>query len=567
MSRPDLPPPPETLPEALHRAATHFGDRGIRIIDRSGRSSVRRGYADLYARATEAARRWAGRGVAPRDRVVVCLPTSWDWMEGWLGGIMAGAWPVAAPAPGAMGSSEAQIRRVAEVAERIGAVRVMCSEGFREQLVKLGFDGIAEIALTADELRATTPASGGVMPAPEPRDVAFLQLTSGSTGVARAVMISHRGVIHNNDVTNEVIGAPYGGTAPTWCESMVSWLPLYHDMGLIGCLWLSINSGYELNLLEPRTFLARPKIWLDQLGRHGVCIAHAPNFAYQLCVERLAGADLDGIDLSNWRSAMTGAEMIQPGTTSAFSELFAPAGFRPEIFRPCYGLAEATLAVTCDDRGKGVRTRPVPAAAATGGGPSDVVSTGRPVRDTELRISAPDGTTLADGEVGEVRVKGPGVFLGYYNDRESTAECLQDGWLRTGDLGFVADGELYFTGRIKDLLIIRGQNVMPHELEWLAEGVTGGGGAQRSGAFSITRGREGEQPVLVVETGERDPEKLVAQEKEIRSRVGRYLGLPLADLVFVRRGKIPKTTSGKVRRRELAGLYRDGRLERLSVGG
>jgi len=156
--------------------------------------------------------------------------------------------------------------------------------------------------------------------------------------------------------------------------------------------------------------------------------------------------------------------------------------------------------------------------------------------------------------------------VGYFNDPEATAEGLQDGWLCTGDLGFIEDGELYLTGRVKDLLIIRGQNIMPHELEWLAEGVTGGGGTQRSGAFSIAHGPEGEQPVVVIESGERDPERLAQQEQEIRSRIGRFLGLPLADLVFVRRGKIPKTTSGKVRRRELAELYREGRLERISGG-
>jgi fatty-acyl-CoA synthase len=557
---------PETLPQALRHAAEKFGHRGVRIYDRGGRKGTRHGFAELFELASAAAKRWASLGVEPRDRVVVCLPTSWEWMEGWFGAILRGAWPVAAPAPGAMGSSEAQIRRVAETAERIGAKRVLCSAGFRDQLVKLGLNHVLDAVVTPEEFGKTSPATGVGFPETAPDDVAFLQLTSGSTGSPRAVMIPQRGVLHNNDAINHSIGAPHGASAETFLESVVAWLPLYHDMGLVGCLWYGIRSGYEIDLLEPRTFLARPGMWLNKFSRNGLCMAPAPNFAYQLCVERLRDADLGDIDLSGWRAAMTGAEMVQPETTSAFCETFAPTGFRPESFRPCYGLAEGTLAVTIDTRGEGVRTLPVP-ESAEGAGQSDVVSTGGAIRDTEVRVAAPDGSALPDGRIGEVRVKGPGVFLGYYNDAEATAEGLEDGWLRTGDLGFLADGELYLTGRVKDVLIIRGTNVMPHELERLADGVTGGGGTQRSGAFSVPRGVEGEQPVVVIESGERDAATLAAQEQEIRSRIGRYLGLPLADLVFVRRGRIPKTTSGKVRRRELAELYRDGRLERLSVGG
>jgi acyl-CoA synthetase (AMP-forming)/AMP-acid ligase II len=254
-----------------------------------------------------------------------------------------------------------------------------------------------------------------------------------------------------------------------------------------------------------------------------------------------------------------GAEMVRPETAAAFAELVAPCGLGAEALRPCYGLAEATLAVTMDQRGRGVRTLPDAASGAQG------VSVGAPIADTELSIRAPDGTSLPEGAVGEVCVRGPGVCAGYYEDPEATAETLVGGWLHTGDLGLLHEGELYLTGRIKDVLILRGENVMPHELEWLAEDAAGGGGASRCGAFSIARGAQGEEPVLVVEIAPGAAPALGELGRAIRQRVGRALGLPLADLVFVRRGKIPRTTSGKVQRLELKRRYLSGALERLDA--
>jgi len=344
---------------------------------------------------------------------------------------------------------------------------------------------------------------------------------------------------------------------------MVSWLPLHHDMGLVGCWFMSILNGLDLFLFNPQTFLARPRLWLEAIAQHGTVFTPAPNFGYQLCCERLAADDIDRLDLGTWKAALVGAEMVRPETTTSFARLTASAGFDPRAFRPCYGLAEGTLAVTFDCRGEGVRVRRDPSAGDAG--PRDVVSVGEPVADTEIAIVAPDESRLANGKIGEVWVKGPGVFAGYYADPEASAETLRDGWLATGDLGFLADGELYLTGRLKDLLIIHGHNLMPHELEWAAESVTGGGGAERAGAFSIEHGAEGEQAVLVVETGERDAAACAALAHEIRLRVARALSLPIADIAFVRRGRIPKTTSGKVQRRELKRRYLAGELERIEL--
>jgi fatty-acyl-CoA synthase len=379
-------------------------------------------------------------------------------------------------------------------------------------------------------------------------------------------MIPHRAAVHNPAAIVDAMEAPFDTPMSAWNATGVSWLPLYHDMGLVGSLLVSVLSGIDLWLLSPRTFLGRPATWLRSLGEFACTLAPAPNFAYQTCVERVRPAELDGTSLARWRCAMIGAEMIRPETTAAFAQAFAASGFPPESFRPCYGLAEATLAVTFDRRGEGVRTRTPPGDGSGAAAPSTVACVGAPVRDTEVRIRAPDGTWLAEGGTGEVCVRGPSVFAGYHGDPEATAECLlRDGWLRTGDLGFLDAGELWLTGRTKDLIIVNGQNVMPHEIEWLAESAVGGGGSTRSGAFALA-GADGERAVLVVEVVEGGGADLPALAHEIRVRVGRALAVPLADLLFVRRGRIPKTTSGKVQRNELRRLYLAGAIERLPVG-
>ncbi len=557
-----FPDPPVTLPEALERAARHFPQRGIAVFEGRGKTCSRRTYPEILAAAGEAAGRWAALGVEPGERVLVCLPTSWDWFDAWLGALLAGALPVAVAPGAAMGAAEAQVRKVDTLTQRLGARYAVSPPAFRDAARRLGAEHAAGAAITSEELAGTAPGRLSVPP-PAPGETAFLQLTSGSTKLPRAVMISHRAAIHNCLANDEAIGIPHGAPTHAWTESMVSWLPLNHDMGLVGCLFLSIFAGFDLWLLQPTGFLARPRQWLDHLGRHGTAFAPAPNFGYQLCIERLSASAREGLDLSHWHDAMTGAEMIRPETVDGFCEAFEPFGFRRQAFRPCYGLAEGTLAVTFDLKGRGPRTRPLPAGAGSGLALSEVMCVGEPIRDLEVRVVGPDGRSLADGEVGEVRARGPSIFTGYFNDPRATAEGLQDGWLATGDLGFLEDGELYLTGRLKDVLILRGDNLMPHEIEWVAEGVTGGGGALRSGAFSVARGAAGEEPVLVVETAGRDPEKLTALGREIRLAVGRQLSLPLADLVFVRRGRIPKTTSGKVQRRALRALYLDGALETL----
>ncbi len=563
MTRP-FPEPPSTLPQALERAAAAFPERGIAVFDSRGRKAVRRCYPELLASVRMAAGRWAALGIEPGERILVSMPTSWTWFETWLGALWLGAIPVAVAPGAALGAAAAQVRKLEGLVGALGARRAVVTAGLRDEAERAGAARTVEVAITPAEIEGLAPAHFD-RPRCSPGEIAFLQLTSGSTGLPRAVSIPHRAVIHNVMGSDEAIGVPSGGPTHQWADAMVCWLPLHHDMGLVGSVFQSIYGGLDLWLLPPGAFLARPRKWLEHLGAHGVAFAPAPNFGYQLCLERLAEEARRGLDLSLWRDAMTGAEMVRPETVAAFCQAFVPYGFRPEAFRPCYGMAETTLAVTFDLKGMGARTRPLPAGAGAGTGLSEVVCVGEPIAGTEVRIIAPDGSPMAAGEIGEISVSGPSVFTGYWNDPEATAESLRDGRLATGDLGFLDGGELYITGRLKDVLIVRGNNVMPHEIEWLAETVTGGGGALRSGAFSVARTAAGEEPVLVVEVGERDPEKLRQLARDIKIRIGRALSLPVADLVFVRRGRIPKTTSGKVQRRTLREKYLNGELARLET--
>lgn len=484
-------------------------------------------------------------------------------MEAWFGAMLAGAIPVALAPLGAMSAAEAMIQKITGVVERIGARYLICDASLCEQIKNSNAGELAKITLAPPTFFETkTEAISPVNP--ESESTAFLQLTSGSTGLPRAVMIPHRAALHNPAAIADAIGEPFGEPDVTTSESVVSWLPLNHDMGLVGCLVFSIYNGLNLKLMRPDTFLLRPATWLRAFGDSGVSLAPAPNFAYQTCVERLRPKDIEALNLSGWRAAMTGAEMIRPDTCEAFNQTFAPCGLSPKTFRPCFGLAEGTLAVTFDRKGEGYRTRPAPTGADAGFGLERLVSTGPPIMDSEVSITAPDGRELPDGEIGEVRAKGPSIFSGYYNDPEATREGLQDGWLCTGDLGFMHEGELYLTGRSKEVLILHGHNIMPHEIEWVAESVTGGGGVERCGAFSISKGAEGEVAVLVVETAERDTEKMRALAREVKTRIGQTMGLPLADLVLVRRGQIPKTTSGKVQRGQLRDRYLKGQIESLA---
>lgn len=556
---------PTAFPETLRRTAADFGEKGIQLRDRSGRRFERTTYAELLESVSLYAGYWRGNGVTPGDRVLLCLNTTWEFVFAWLGAICMGARPAAiAPAVGGLKGSSHFSDRLQKFRSVIGASRLLISERMAQDLREAEPEGLGLISLTLPELQSKSDSDTSLIQA-DADDLAFLQFTSGSTGMPRAVQIHHGMAMHNAFAINEGIGYRYERPADEWVEVHNSWLPMHHDMGLIGCLLLAFANGIELSLMNPSTFLARPLRYLE--AAHGQrALLSGPNFGYQFCVDRLNPDDLKGLDLSKVGVAMTGSEMIRPETMEAFCELVAGTGFTPDKIMPCYGMAEATLAVTFDGKGEGVRTAKVPAVSDYMTESQEVVCVGVAVPDTEVAIVDASGRTLAENELGEIQVRGPAVFKGYFENEEATRSSIRDEWLRTGDLGFILGGELYIAGRSKEILVIRGDNVMPHEIEWLAEEARGESqGAERVAAFSIAKENSGEEIALVVETHLTESEDLQRLDHAIRSRIGRGMSLPVADLAFVRRGRIPRTSSGKIQRGKMKQEYLEGSVERLDL--
>ncbi len=553
--------PPTHLIEALRWAAGQHPGRGLSLLDRRGRLTARQSTTELLGAAERSAARLSRAGVTPGAPVVVALPTGWAWLEGWLGALWAGGLPVAISPAGPLSSADENVRRLSTLLQLLRGRHLICTPAVRRLIADRPELPTDLVALTSDELAALAPAPLSSTATADPESTAFLQLTSGTTDQSRVVMIPHRAAVHNSRAIGrsvaESAGIEVSGLAD-W--EIVSWLPLYHDMGLVGSLLSGLMLGLEVVLMPPEAFLGRPASWLAALGSARRTVSTAPNFGYQFCVEQLAESALDGLDLSSWKAALVGAEMVRPETLEAFGERFARAGFQPSAFRPCYGLAEAALAVTLDRAG-GYRTAPVPGDGAAGSS-AEVVCLGAPLEDTEVWAASPTREPLPEGTIGEILVRGPGVFKGYLNDPEATRETLDDGALLTGDLGFMLDGELYLTGRLKEILVVRGQNLMPHELESIAEREVGGGRC-RAACFTVDHGADGEQIVLIAEAPTREPEVLDRMDRDIRRQIGSTLGLPIADLAFVAAGKLPRTTSGKVPRTRLREDYLAGRIARL----
>ncbi len=556
---------PATIAELLQRTAADYPDKGIQMGDRSGRRFDRFSYRDLREHATLFSSRWRTAGVERGDRILICQNTSWDFIGAWLGAILIGAHPAAiAPAVGGLKGSSHFADRLETFRSVIGASKLLISERMAQDLREEQPEALGSIAITIEDLAKLTGGEAKAVEA-SPEDLAFLQFTSGSTGMPRAVMITHRMATHNAFSINEGISRGVTPSIDEWGGVHSSWLPMHHDMGLIGCLLFAISCGVELSLMNPSTFLARPLRYLETIhGRKG--LFSGPNFGYQFCVDRLTREDVAGLDLSGVRAAMTGSEMIRPETMQAFCDLVSETGFTPDKIMPCYGMAEATLAVTFDQKGEGVRTRSVPESSSMLVESQEVVCVGAPVPDLEVVIADSSGRVLNENELGEIQVRGPSVFSGYYKNKKASAQSMREEWLRTGDLGFVYEGELYIAGRSKEILVIRGDNVMPHEIEWLAEEARGESkSADRVAAFSVSRENVGEEIALVVETHLTDSTELKRLDHAVRSRIGRGMSLPIADLVFVRRGRIPRTSSGKIQRGKMKEQYLAGDVDRLDL--
>jgi acyl-CoA synthetase (AMP-forming)/AMP-acid ligase II len=399
----------------------------------------------------------------------------------------------------------------------------------------------------------------------KPDDIAFLQFTSGSTSRPKGVTLTHANLMAN-------IAAIGNGLSINRDSSGVSWLPLYHDMGLIGFVFTPIvNATRGILFISPLMFLKRPSVWLRNVSEFKGEITFAPNFAYGLCTTRVKDSELVGVDLSSLRVAGCGAEPIQHGTLRAFADRYAAYGLRSSALLPCYGMAEHTLAVTFVGRDEEIKADRVAAAALAEGRAQpassdtqavEVVCCGRPFAGHALRIIDAEGQPLPEGEVGQIELQGPSVMQGYWNDGERTTETLRAGWLRTGDLGYLRDGELFVCGRVKDLIIIHGRNYYPQDLEWQASQVEG---VRRGNvvAFGIHHPDLGREYVVVAAELRAPADDPAAEDnlrQQIQAQILAALALKVDEILLLAPGSLPKTSSGKLQRRKTAEMFAEGAL-------
>ncbi|HXC75381.1 MAG TPA: fatty acyl-AMP ligase, partial [Sphingomicrobium sp.] len=496
----------ETLGAALDYAAT--GKRGLNFHDARGSLTQAYTYAELRQAALAHARRFLTLGVRPGDRIALIAETGPEFAACFFGAVYAGAWPVPLPLPTSFGGRDAYVDQL--------QVQLASSDPklflFPAELTDFCSDAAAARGVDARAWKslADIAEADAELPSAAPDDIAYLQYSSGSTRFPHGVAVTHRALLDN-------LHAHGFGLKIEQDDRVISWLPWYHDMGLVGCFLSPIALQMSVDYLKTEDFARRPLAWLDMITRNpGTSVSYSPTFGYDICSRRMSSQTRaeDRFDLSRWRIAGNGADMIRPDVMQAFVDSFAQAGFHASAFCPSYGLAEATLAVSLMPPGEGIRLELVEEHELSGGEPDDdqrprryraVVNCGRPVTGMEIEIRGADGDILPDRGIGKVYVRGGSVMHSYFRDAESTAACLSaDGWLDTGDMGYMSGGYIFIVGRAKDMIIINGRNHWPQDIEWAVEQLPG----FKSGdiaAFAITGPSGEETPAVLVHCRVSDP--------------------------------------------------------------
>ena len=548
-----------TFGEALDYAAR--GARGLNFHDARGNLTRVYPFAELRDDARTMARRLIARGLKSGDRVALVAQTCPEFAALFCGAIYAGAWPVPLPLPTSFGGKESYIDQLAVQLESSDPAILLfpaeIEEMARAAAERQGCEGISFEDFVA------LPDSNAGLPQPQSDDICYLQYSSGSTRFPHGVAVTHRALLNN--LRGHGIGMKLVDN-----DRCVSWLPWYHDMGLVGCLLSPIANQVSTDYLRTEDFARRPLAWLDLITRNeGTTLSYSPTFGYDICARRISSqsAVAERFDLSRWRLAGNGADMIRPDVMQSFVNAFADAGFKANSFVPSYGLAEATLAVTLMPPGEGISVELVEEERLSGR-PRDlsrparyraIVNCGKPVLDMEVEIRGEDNRPRGDHMIGKVWCKGPSVMHSYYRDPEATADCLVDGWLDTGDMGYMAQGYLFIVGRAKDMIIINGKNHWPQDIEWAVE--------QRPGfhqgdiaAFSVETENGEEVPAVLVHCRVSDPEERVRLHDQIREKVRSITGMNcVVELVPPR--TLPRTSSGKLSRAKAKKLYLSGEIE------
>lgn len=555
----------DTLVEALDYAAR--GETGANFYNGRGKLLATLHYAELREQAVLTARRYRQLGLKPGDKVALLAETTPDFFVVFFGCQYAGLIPLPLPVPTAFGRKDAYVDQIRNQLVSSGA-RALVRPDPMAELVGQAATGLDLLFVGSAADLAEVPAPDVMLHTPSKSDLCYIQYSSGSTRFPHGVMISNANLMINCHVMNK-----YGvRTQPD--ERAVSWLPFYHDMGLVGFMLGVMLAQVSIDYIATEEFARRPLTWLRLISENGGTISYSPSFGYELCARRLESPlekDLN-VDLSRWRHAGIGGEMIKPKVMNRFAEAFAPYGFSDTAFVASYGLAETVLAVSFAEKGKGMKVDTIDAAAlaethravpvdGSAPGTREFVTCGQVLPDHKVEIRDEDGTVLPDRAVGRVWVEGPSVMLGYYKDPEANAACLVDGWLDTGDMGYFFDGELVIVGRAKDMLIVNGRNVWPQDIEWSVERLPG----IRSGdvaAIGVTDPAGEEQPVVLVQTRSFEADEQGRLAREVQETVQEGAGITCT-VVLVPPRSLPKTTSGKLSRAKSRDQYVDGSLDVL----
>jgi acyl-CoA synthetase (AMP-forming)/AMP-acid ligase II len=534
-----------TLPEALERSA-HAGAH-LWTAEKDA-DAIELSLREILDRATRVAKHLMHEGLHKGDRVVVMLPTGPEWLAAFFGVLLAGGVAVPVGPNLSFGGMDRFAETVRAILDDAGAHVLVGNKAIEPYLPALKGDGkVLETWVRVDEVpEHHAPV---IFPSPDDASAAVIQYTSGTTGRPKGVVLGHRSLLTNAWMIGERAGMKTTDVG-------VSWLPLFHDMGLVGGLLTTLYWRYPLLMMPVESFLMQPRRWLQWMSKKRATMSVAPNFAYQLVVDRVADRHLEGLDLSAMRHAFNGSEAVRPSTLRGFEQRFGRIGFDGAAFQPVYGMAENTLAATFPRVGARWTSR-----AHDGG--LEFTSVGTPLVGVSVAIVDAEGKPIGEGGVGEIRLRSPSLMHGYYRNEEATEAVLKDGWLRTGDLGFVKDGELHVTGRAKELIIKRGRNYPPDDFERIAV-EAGKGRVLRAAAFGNANEAQGTEDVVVVlETRptvtEHEREQLT---KDVFGALVAELGIGADVTLTVPPRTIERTTSGKLRRAALRTRWLEGKLPR-----
>lgn len=561
-----------TLSEALDYAAK--GETGFNFFTARGDLRTALPYRDLRDEAMSHGRRLSAAGIKRGDRVALLAATAPEFLKLFFACQYAGIIPVPMPLPTAFGRREAYIDQIKGQMTSSDARMALGPAEFLP-LVQEGAAGLSlDLIGTLDDVAALPEANGALNPG-KPEDLSYIQYSSGSTRFPKGVMVTHASLMANGVAMNQF------GVRNGVGERATSWLPFFHDMGLVGFMLGPLMGQSSVDYLTTEDFARRPLTWLKLLSDNGGTMSYAPSFGYELCARRvstMAEGALD-LDLSKWRVAGIGGEMIKPHVMQNFAVAFKCYGFADKAFCASYGLAEAVLAVSFATDGKGGKGgvgiridvvdkdaledhRAEPAATPESG--RTFVSCGKLIPGHGLEIRDEAGTVVGPRRVGRVYISGPSIMKGYFNEPETTAEFLKDGWLDTGDLGYWLDDELVIVGRAKDMMIINGRNVWPQDIEWTVEHIDGLKSGD-SAAILLSDSDGVERPTVLVQARASDPVSRAKIAAEIKARVQEAVGVT-CDVVLIPPRSLPKTTSGKLARARAKTMFLSGEITSLEAG-